>query len=112
VIINLIDNSIKHTGNGEIQVGIKYQGEEILITVKDAGIGIPKEHLSRIFKRFYTVDKSRSRRLGGTGLGLYIVKHIIQLHGGSINVKSNTGEGTTFTAHLPIPVRSMILIET
>jgi two-component system phosphate regulon sensor histidine kinase PhoR len=102
VIINLLDNSIKHTENGEIRIGLARQESELLLTVADTGIGIPKEHHERIFERFYTVDKSRSRRLGGTGLGLSIVKHIVQIHDGTITLDSTPGAGTVFTIRFPI----------
>jgi two-component system phosphate regulon sensor histidine kinase PhoR len=72
----------------------------VVIRVSDTGVGIPKEHLARIFERFYRVDKARSRDLGGTGLGLSIVKHIIQLHDGEIYVESRSGSGTVFTIYL------------
>jgi len=69
--------------------------------VGDTGIGIPPEHLPRIFERFYRVDKGRSRQLGGTGLGLAIVKHIVERHGGRVWVASTPGEGSTFSFTLP-----------
>jgi two-component system phosphate regulon sensor histidine kinase PhoR len=72
-----------------------------VITVGDQGVGISREHLPRLFERFYRVDKARSRDLGGTGLGLSIVKHIAQVHGGSVSVDSLVGRGSTFRIHLP-----------
>jgi two-component system phosphate regulon sensor histidine kinase PhoR len=77
------------------------EGEKVIVQVEDTGVGIPPEHLDRIFERFYRVDKARSRELGGTGLGLSIVKHIVQLHDGEIHVDSQPGRGTTFTVYLP-----------
>jgi two-component system phosphate regulon sensor histidine kinase PhoR len=71
--------------------------DKVLIDVEDNGIGIGKNHLPRLFERFYRVDKSRSRDQGGTGLGLAIVKHIMEAHGESIQVQSEPGKGTTFT---------------
>ena len=72
-------------------------GEESAISVEDDGIGIPAEHVGRIFERFYRVDKERSRDAGGTGLGLAIVKHIVEAHGGAVRVESAPGKGTTFS---------------
>jgi len=96
MFINLIDNAIKYTKEGEVTVSLKKVDKKVIVSVKDTGIGIPKEHLDRIFERFYVVDKSRSKKLGGTGLGLSIVKHIVLLHNGKINVKSTVGKGTEF----------------
>ena len=102
VFINLIDNAIKYTEKGGITITLVHRDACIQIEVQDTGIGIPPEHLTRIFERFYVVDASRSRQLGGTGLGLSIVKHIVLLHNGSINVTSSPGKGTTFTIVLPL----------
>ncbi len=103
VFINLIDNAIKYSEKGTIRIELSTEDEDtVKIVVSDEGIGIPKEHLDRIFERFYTVDKSHSRKQGGTGLGLSIVKHIILLHDGNIQVQSEEGKGTKFIIHLPV----------
>ena len=102
VLVNLVDNAVKYTNNnGKILVNLSENENNFLIQVQDSGIGIPKEHLDRIFERFYRVDKARSRELGGTGLGLAIVKHIAQLHGGRVSVESRPGAGSVFTIHIP-----------
>jgi two-component system phosphate regulon sensor histidine kinase PhoR len=102
MFINLIDNAIKYTEKGEINISLRQEEEQVIIEIEDTGIGIAEEHLPRIFERFYVVDKSRSRRLGGTGLGLAIAKHIVLLHNGSIEVESNPGVGTKFRITLPV----------
>ena len=131
MMLNLIENAIKYSNNGGhifIEVNsVKYSGVEVplklksksnsdvninseasiandavVIKITDEGIGIPKEHMDRLFERFYRVDKSRSQRVGGTGLGLSIVKHIISLFEGEISVESTEGKGTTFTVKLPM----------
>jgi len=101
-VSNLVDNAIKYTPEGgRIRVSAKAVGDEVVIEVADSGIGIPPEDVSRIFERFYRVDKSRSREMGGTGLGLSIVKHVVQVHGGTVDVESAVGKGTTFRVRLP-----------
>ncbi len=102
MLINLIDNAFKYTEKGGITISVSSSGNNIIVEVEDTGIGIPQESLPRLFERFYTVDKSRSRKMGGTGLGLSIVKHIVLMHGGEINVKSEINKGTKFTVTLPL----------
>ncbi|MRG87674.1 two-component system histidine kinase PnpS [Salinibacillus xinjiangensis] len=98
LLLNLLTNAIQYTPKqGMVTLMAFRVGEEVCIKVKDTGIGIPKEHLSRIFERFYRVDKARSRDSGGTGLGLAIVKHIVEAHDGKITVDSEPNKGTTFT---------------
>jgi signal transduction histidine kinase len=86
---------------GKVEVVGGSEGSEITISISDTGIGIPEEKISRIFERFYRVDKARSKATGGTGLGLSIVRHIAQNHGGRVTVESSPGEGSTFTVFLP-----------
>jgi two-component system phosphate regulon sensor histidine kinase PhoR len=102
VMTNLIVNSIKYgKDGGETEVRFFDLDDNILIELSDNGIGIAKEHLPRLFERFYRVDKGRSREQGGTGLGLAIVKHILEAHGQTINVRSSEGVGSTFSFTLP-----------
>jgi len=98
VLINLIMNSIKYAKiGGETKIGIYDMEKNVLVEVSDNGIGIEKEHLSRLFERFYRVDSNRSRKMGGSGLGLSIVKHIIDAHNQTINVRSTPNVGSSFT---------------
>ena len=98
VLVNLITNSIKYgKEGGETEISYNLYNDEVIVEIKDNGIGISPEHLPRLFERFYRVDKGWSREQGGTGLGLAIVKHIIEAHQKSISVKSNVNEGTVFT---------------
>jgi signal transduction histidine kinase len=89
---------------GRITVAAARNHEHLILSVSDDGPGIPARDLPRIFERFYRADKARHRELGGTGLGLSIVKHIAQLHGGSVDAESEIGRGTTVRVHLPIAV--------
>ncbi|NFE80904.1 two-component system histidine kinase PnpS [Clostridium sporogenes] len=105
MIINLIDNAIKYTEpNGEVNIGTKQDKDNIIFWVEDTGVGISKEHLDRIFERFYRVDKARSRAEGGTGLGLAIVKHIVLGINGKIEVKSEPKKGTKFIVKIPLSI--------
>ena len=102
VLVNLLSNAISYTQEGgHIAVEVQPANGGVDVSVTDNGIGIPPEHLSRIFERFYRVDKSRSREEGGTGLGLSIVKHIVEAHGGWVNVESKPGKGSRFNFFLP-----------
>ncbi|NCC68393.1 MAG: HAMP domain-containing histidine kinase [Clostridia bacterium] len=101
VWINLLNNSIKFTPDGgKISVSVSQHKNQIQVMISDTGIGMTKESVTHIFERFYMADIARSRSAGGSGLGLSIVKKIIQMHGGEIDVKSKPGEGTTFTVTL------------
>ena len=96
IIYNLCDNSIRYSKDGgKVQIDVSNDNNRIVLTVSDNGIGIPLEHQSRIFERFYRVDKSHSKDSGGTGLGLSIVKHAVACHGGTIKLDSTVGKGTT-----------------
>jgi len=100
---NLIDNAIKYTPNdGSITVKVSKDDENAILQVTDTGIGISPQFQQRVFERFYRVDKARSQSLGGTGLGLSIVKNIAEKDGGSIDVKSQLGSGSSFTIKLPL----------
>jgi two-component system phosphate regulon sensor histidine kinase PhoR len=101
VIANLLDNAIKYTERGRIEVSLGEEGWRVWCEVSDTGSGISEEEQSRVFERFYRVDKARSRAKGGTGLGLSIVKHIVSLHGGEVSVKSRRGEGSVFRFEIP-----------
>lgn len=102
ILSNLLDNAAKYTpAGGSISLGVQSGQRSLNLYVKDTGIGIPQEHVPRLFERFYRVDKARSRELGGTGLGLAIVKHLVQAHGGSVWVESEPGTGSTFWFSLP-----------
>jgi two-component system phosphate regulon sensor histidine kinase PhoR len=102
VITNLVINGIKYNKDkGEVTVATKDSRGYYLISISDSGEGIEKEHLDRIFERFYRVDKSRARIKGGTGLGLAIVKHIIEGHSASVTVESTVGVGSVFKFRLP-----------
>ena len=102
IVLNLISNAIKFSDEGdEIFVQVKDRNEFVEILVKDNGIGIEREYLDMIFDRFKQVDKSLSRNTEGTGVGLSLVKSIVELHGGSIYVESEFGKGSKFTVILP-----------
>jgi len=102
VFTNLFDNALRHTpGDGTIRVSAQVTSNGIAVTVVDSGLGIPPEHLPRIFERFYRVDQGRARHQGGTGLGLAIVKHLVEAHGGRVEAESVLARGTTIRLHFP-----------
>ena len=98
IVRNLCDNAVKYNvEGGRVDIRVGSENGHAVLTVSDTGIGIPPEHQSRVFERFYRVDKSHSKQSGGTGLGLSIVKHAVQYHNARLNLRSRPGEGTTVT---------------
>ena len=102
VVANLLDNALNHTpSGGTVTIAVLHDKDDILVSVSDTGEGIPAEHLSYVFERFYKVDNARSRKTGGAGLGLAIAKQMVELHGGRIWVESEVGKGSKFSFTLP-----------
>lgn len=103
LVRNLIDNALRHTPRGgRVDVAVSRDGNEAVVEVEDTGAGIPLNAQSRVFERFFRVDEDRSRGSGGTGLGLSIVKHVAEMHGGHVSLRSELGEGSTFRVRLPV----------
>ena len=101
-MINLISNALAYTpGGGHIAVEYRMREGHVEIKVRDDGPGIPEEDISHLFERFYRVDKSRSKKTGGMGIGLAITKAIVKMHGGEISAENQTGQGAVFTINLP-----------
>jgi two-component system phosphate regulon sensor histidine kinase PhoR len=98
---NLIGNALKYGGDGEVSVAVEVADDNVVLTVRDEGDGIPAELIPRLTERFYRVDPGRSRSMGGTGLGLAIVKHVVERHRGRLDITSIVGSGTTVTVSLP-----------
>ena len=101
VMANLLENAVRHTGGGTVSIRTTRGSSGVTVQVADTGPGIPAEHLSRVFERFYRVDTGRARSSGGTGLGLAIVKHLVEAHGGHVRADSVVGRGTTMRAFFP-----------
>ena len=101
VLGNLVDNAVRHTAAGQVVLFSRRHERGVIVGVRDTGVGIPAEHLPRIFERFYRVDPGRSREQGGTGLGLAIVRHLVEAHGGRVRAESEPGVGSTITALFP-----------
>jgi signal transduction histidine kinase len=103
VLLNLVDNALRYSpAGGRITFRSRRQGDALLLSILDTGPGISREHLPRIFERFYRADRSRSRDEGGTGLGLAIVRHLVEAHGGEVWAESERGRGTTVTCRFPV----------
>jgi signal transduction histidine kinase/CheY-like chemotaxis protein len=106
IVSNLVSNALKFTESGEVEIVVVYLDEGVAISVRDTGIGIPQDRVSKLFRQFEQVDASMTRRFGGTGLGLSICHELCRLMGGRIVVESQLGTGSTFTVHLPLPKAS------
>jgi len=103
VIHNLLDNAFKYSGNSDlIEVYAKSDKKSVIISVKDYGIGIPSEERDKIYSRFYRISNDHTQQVKGSGIGLTIVKQIIESHGGTISLESKVGSGSTFSIKLPI----------
>lgn len=102
VVYNLVENAIKYTDAGQVTIRSCVKNKFVVIDIADTGMGIPQEELPKIWDRFYRVEKSRARKTGGTGLGLFIAKQIVQSHNGEISVKSEENQGSTFSIFLPV----------
>jgi len=102
VVRKLVDNAVKYSPRGgRVVIRVRSEGKDLHLRVEDSGIGIAQEHLDRIFEKFYTVDGELTRRVGGTGVGLYLVREIVRLHNGSVEVNSRPGSGSVFLVRLP-----------
>ncbi|MHC4605909.1 MAG: sensor histidine kinase [Planctomycetota bacterium] len=103
MVSGLVTNAIRYNSTGgRVDVSLRRDGNEAVLEVKDTGKGIPEKHLPHIFERFYRVDPARTREAGGSGLGLSIVKWIVDEHGGTVSVESREGRGSAFTVRLPV----------
>ena len=102
IIFNLVENGIKYNiPGGSLFITLDCQEDNAVISVKDTGVGIPEDSIGHLFERFYRVDKARSRKSGGSGLGLSIVRNMVERNGGTIHVESKLGHGSTFTVMFP-----------
>ena len=109
ILTNLLSNAIKYSPlGGEVRVDVDASDHDMTMSVSDQGIGMPADKLPRIFEKFERVDNRDTRQAGGTGIGLFLVKHLVERHEGTIDVQSQVGEGTTFTVHLPLKPREAV----
>jgi signal transduction histidine kinase/DNA-binding response OmpR family regulator len=102
IVLNLVSNAFKYTLEGEIAVGVREERGAAVVTVRDTGIGIPREELPKLFNRFHRVEGARGRTQEGSGIGLALVQELVRLHGGSVDVTSEVGTGSTFTVTIPL----------
>jgi len=103
ILTNLLNNAIKYSHGGEIRVSVKRDGDYVLFGVHDQGLGIPKDHLTKVFERFHRVNNEDNRKIYGTGLGLYLVHHLVeQVHLGKVWAESEVGVGSTFWFKIPV----------
>src|SRR5690348_319097 len=102
IVLNLISNAFKFTFEGEIALRLKTVESRVELSVRDTGVGIPSQELSRVFERFHRVENSRARTHEGTGIGLALVRELVKLHGGTVSVQSAAGKGSTFTVSIPL----------
>jgi two-component system phosphate regulon sensor histidine kinase PhoR len=103
IMTNLVSNAIKYSpSGGAVTVSIKSEGDTLTVSVKDNGIGIPQDKLSRVFEKFERVDDRDTRQAGGTGIGLFLVKHLVERHDGQVWVESEPGQGSTFSFRVPL----------
>jgi signal transduction histidine kinase len=108
ILLNVVGNAIKFTKYGFVRLSVKTDAENVVFEVTDSGAGIPKSELGTIFKAFYQVDSTATRRAGGTGMGLAISQNLAELHGGTLTVTSKLEEGSCFTLTLPVEKRSFV----
>jgi DNA-binding response OmpR family regulator/signal transduction histidine kinase len=101
VVLNLLSNALKFTFDGSIRIAVRAEGGQAVVTVADTGIGIPEQEMPRLFERFHRIENTRSRSNEGSGIGLALVRELVELHGGTITASSTDGTGTTFTIGLP-----------
>jgi PAS domain S-box-containing protein len=102
IVLNLLSNALKFTFTGGITVDLRKQDDQVVLTVRDTGTGIPSDLLPRVFERFHRIQDARARSFEGSGIGLALVQELVKLHGGEVNVESVQGQGSTFSVHLPL----------